>query len=262
METTPAASTRGIVTDSYALITPENLVDNRLPYFEDTIARPLATPRFPGACLGQYLLDFGTRGRSLQPLGGDFENFVYQVRGEAVVEAAGDAHPMAPGAFCYFPLGAEFALSASGAEPSQTLWTKRRYDPVRGVPMPNPVAGHQSDVPSIKPEAPASYTYQELLPTADPSYDMAMNVLTADPGGSIGIIEMHHQEHGLLMLDGQGVYYLAGRYHQVFKGDYIYMAPYCPQSFWATGSSPASYLLYKDINRDGFFAAPDSAAGA
>jgi len=76
--------------------------------------------------------------------------------------------------------------------------------------------------------------------------------LTAKPGGSIGIVEIHHQEHGLFMLSGQGVYYLAGDCHEVVKGDYIYMAPYCPQSFYATGDGAASYLLYKDVNRDGF----------
>ena len=34
--------------------------------------------------------------------------------------------------------------------------------------------------------------------------------------------------------------------------DFIYMAPYCPQSFVATGDEPAEYLLYKDVYRDGF----------
>ena len=34
-------------------------------------------------------------------------------------------------------------------------------------------------------------------------------------------------------------------------GDFIYMAPYCPQSFVA-GDEPAEYLLYKDVWRDGF----------
>ena len=83
-----------------------------------------------------------------------------------------------------------------------------------------------------------------------------MNVLTAQPGGSIGMIEIHHQEHGLLMLSGQGVYYLAGDFHEVQKGDYIYMAPYCPQSFYGIGDQATSYLLYKDVNRDGFSVHP------
>jgi (S)-ureidoglycine aminohydrolase len=36
----------------------------------------------------------------------------------------------------------------------------------------------------------------------------------------------------------------------VQKDDYIYMAPYCPQFFYATGWETGRYILYKDINRD------------
>ena len=36
------------------------------------------------------------------------------------------------------------------------------------------------------------------------------------------------------------------------QGDFIYMAPYCPQGFEAGGDVPAEYLLYKDVYRDGF----------
>jgi (S)-ureidoglycine aminohydrolase len=38
----------------------------------------------------------------------------------------------------------------------------------------------------------------------------------------------------------------------VEEHDFIYMAPYCPQSFTADDESPAEYLLYKDVYRDGF----------
>jgi (S)-ureidoglycine aminohydrolase len=38
----------------------------------------------------------------------------------------------------------------------------------------------------------------------------------------------------------------------VGEGDFIYMAPYCPQSFTAADDTPAEYLLYKDVFRDGF----------
>ena len=39
---------------------------------------------------------------------------------------------------------------------------------------------------------------------------------------------------------------------EVERDDFIYMAPYCPQSFVASGTEPAEYLLYKDVYRDGF----------
>ena len=36
----------------------------------------------------------------------------------------------------------------------------------------------------------------------------------------------------------------------VKAGDVIWMASYCPQWFVAMGKTPASYIYYKDVNRD------------
>ena len=36
---------------------------------------------------------------------------------------------------------------------------------------------------------------------------------------------------------------------EVKAGDFIWMAPYCPQWFGAIGKEPAKYLIYKDFNR-------------
>jgi (S)-ureidoglycine aminohydrolase len=35
----------------------------------------------------------------------------------------------------------------------------------------------------------------------------------------------------------------------VTAGDFIWMAPWCPQWFGALGKVPAKYLIYKDWNR-------------
>ena len=56
-------------------------------------------------------------------------------------------------------------------------------------------------------------------------------------------------EHGLLMLAGGGIYRLGDRWYPVTAGDFIWMAPYCPQWFGALGKTPAKYLIYKDWNR-------------
>jgi glyoxylate utilization-related uncharacterized protein len=66
------------------------------------------------------------------------------------------------------------------------------------------------------------------------------------------VLEVHDEEHGLYMTAGAGSYHLAGAQHEVREHDFVYMAPYCPQSFVATGDAPAEYLLYKDVYRDGF----------
>ena len=63
------------------------------------------------------------------------------------------------------------------------------------------------------------------------------------------LAEVHVMEHGLLMVEGQGVNRLGDCWYPVQKGDAIWMASYCPQWFVAMGKTPASYLYYKDVNR-------------
>ena len=52
------------------------------------------------------------------------------------------------------------------------------------------------------------------------------------------------------MVEGRGIYYLNRDFIEVQKDDFIYMAPYCPQFFYATGWETGRYLVYKDVNRD------------
>ena len=86
-----------------------------------------------------------------------------------------------------------------------------------------------------------------LLP-GDPQFDFAVNTMTFQPGASLPMVEMHIMEHGLLMLEGEGIYRLSERWYPVAAGDFIYMAPYCPQWFGALGKKPTKYLIYKDWN--------------
>jgi (S)-ureidoglycine aminohydrolase len=66
------------------------------------------------------------------------------------------------------------------------------------------------------------------------------------------MVEMHVMEHGLIMLEGGGIYRLGDSWYPVTAGDFIWMAPWCPQWFGAIGKVPAKYLIYKDWNRHPF----------
>jgi (S)-ureidoglycine aminohydrolase len=57
-------------------------------------------------------------------------------------------------------------------------------------------------------------------------------------------------EHGLYFLQGKGIYFLGDDWMEVQADDFIWMGPYCPQSFYATGPAPARYLYYKNVNRE------------
>ncbi len=88
-----------------------------------------------------------------------------------------------------------------------------------------------------------------LLPPDNAAFDFPVNTMEYQPGPSQSMVEIHVMEHGLLMLEGGGIYRLGDAWYPVAKGDFIWMAPFCPQWFGALGKTPAKYLIYKNINR-------------
>ena len=141
--------------------------------------------------------------------------------------------------------GSRFRLVARSK--ARLIWLKKPYVPFRDAP--HDVVGNESDVKGEPFMEISELLLKKLLPD-DVAFDMAMNIFTFPPGFSLPITETHVMEHGLYMLQGQGVYYLGNRWMEVQAGDFIWMGPYCPQSFYATSSEPARYIYYKDVNRD------------
>lgn len=89
---------------------------------------------------------------------------------------------------------------------------------------------------------------QKLLPTDD-AFDAEFNLMSFRPGALLAYVETHFMEHGLLMLDGGGVYRLDNSWYPVGAGDAIWMGPHVPQWFGALGRDSARYLIYKNYNR-------------
>jgi (S)-ureidoglycine aminohydrolase len=122
------------------------------------------------------------------------------------------------------------------------------YQPVAGVAPPTFLTGNEADVASIALMGDADLQVRSLLPDL-PGFDFAVNTMTYQPGASLSMVEVHVMEHGLLMLEGGGIYRLGEAWYPVQAGDFIWMAPFCPQWFGALGKQPAKYLIYKDWNR-------------
>jgi (S)-ureidoglycine aminohydrolase len=89
---------------------------------------------------------------------------------------------------------------------------------------------------------------RSLVPD-DAAFDFRVNTMTYQPGAGLPMVEIHVMEHGLLMLEGGGIYRLGDSWYPVEAGDFVWMAPYCPQWFGAIGKIPAKYLIYKDWDR-------------
>src|SRR5204862_4975240 len=123
------------------------------------------------------------------------------------------------------------------------------YSPLAGVAPPELRFGQEQNVEGVPFLGDPDAVLKTFLPT-EPAFDLAVNLFTFRPGAALPMVEIHIMEHGLLMVEGQGVYRLGDSWYPVQQGDVIWMASYCPQWFVAMGKGPARYLYYKDVNRD------------
>ena len=233
--------TRGALRASHLLQTPDTFVRAPLPGMVRASAVVHAGPAL-GAGFTQYSAELEAGG-ALGPRHG--QRFVYVLEGDLVC----GGQPLGPGGY---------AFAAEGAGESSGSWTSERgarlaviekpYHSLAGSPAPAAFSGDESAAASKPLLDDPSIQVRCLLPDA-PAFDFAVNVMTYDPGASLPTVEMHVMEHGLLMLAGEGIYRLGDSWYPVAAGDFIWMAPYCPQWFGALGKIPAKYLIYKDWNR-------------
>jgi (S)-ureidoglycine aminohydrolase len=249
---------RGALGRGYTVVTPANHYPSRLPEFGDQPVVKLVTPRLAPSRIGEYLVSLEPGGGTVRTVEAGFETFFYGLVGSAVLLAEGAEHPLGAGAFAYLPGWASYDLRA-GAMAGRVLIVKRRYEVHSGSDAPGALRGHRDDERFAETAVPG-FTRRELLPVADPAWDFNMSLLRFDPGVGLDKVEVHDEEHGLYMTEGGGTYVLGSEAHEVREGDFIYMAPYCPQGFTAGPAGAAEYLLYKDVWRDGFQARPASIA--
>ena len=235
---------------AFTIVRPENRYASRLPNLRDALVYKLVTPRMAPARFGEYVLAFEPGGGSSEPVAGGFEDFLYALSGELGVRADGIEFGLRPGSWSYLPPDMSFELDG-GDGPAELLWVKRRLEPWPGLGTPEARAGHRDDEPFSDTDVPG-LRRRELLDPSDARLDFNMSLLVFDAGVSLPQIEIHDEEHGLYMTSGGGRYHLDGAEHEVAAHDFIYMAPYCAQSFTASSKGPAEYLLYKDVYRDGF----------
>ena len=150
------------------------------------------------------------------------------------------------GTYAYIPPGADARMTASRV--SRLLVIEKPYQASEGSKTPELVIGNEGAIVSQPLQGDEGVLVRSLIPD-DPSFDFAVNTMTFQPGASLPMVEIHVMEHGLLMLSGGGIYRLCDKWYPVTAGDFIWMAPYCPQWFGALGKTPAKYLIYKDWNR-------------
>ena len=238
---------RARIRQRYALFPIEGFPTSRLPAWRGAEVRILASPAI-GASFAQYLVDCQPGGGTTSKPDGRVETFVYLMDGHATfTTTANTAATLGPGGFALVPPHVGFDLSATTA--AKVLVLRKAYEPADAVPVFDTTVGHAADVPAPAWMEIPQARLQTLVPDELP-FDMAMNIFTFEPGFGLPYVETHVMEHGALILQGKGLYYLDGDWMEVEAGDFIWMGPFCPQSFYATGPTPAKYIYYKNVNRE------------
>ena len=226
----------------HLLQTPDSFVRTSLPGLVRGVAIVHTGPA-AGAGFTQYTVECEAGGTlaSTSP-----QRFVYVLEGEVRLFDLGGTRTLVAGGFAYVPADGSNGLEAVSA--ARVAVIEKPYVPLPGTTLPSLLVGRESEVTSVPLMGDEAIQVRALLPT-DAAFDFAVNTMTYQPGASLPQVEMHVMEHGLLMLEGGGIYRLGEHWYPVAAGDFIWMAPFCPQWFGALGKVPAKYLIYKDVNR-------------
>ncbi|KAH9776941.1 (S)-ureidoglycine aminohydrolase [Citrus sinensis] len=217
--------TRSVYKRDHALITPESHVFSPLPEWTNTLGAYLITPAM-GSHFAMYLANMQENARSALPPH-DVERFIFVVQGSAMLtNASGVSSKLMVDSYAYLPPNFEHSLRAEG---SATLVVfERRYASLEN---------------HITEQIVGSTDKQPLLETPG-------EIMDFQPGDFLNVKEVHYNQHGLLLLEGQGIYRLGDSWYPVQAGDVIWMAPFVPQWYAALGKTRTRYLLYKDVNRN------------
>ncbi|KAL4458393.1 hypothetical protein ABPG75_013258 [Micractinium tetrahymenae] len=233
--------TRSVYERNYALVTPESLVFAGNPLWANASTAHIISPAV-GANFAMILVTMRKHSHGAAPPSGH-ERFLFVLDGVVEVTAGEQTVQLRADDYAYLPAGMEHSVrSAAGAG---LLLYERRYA-LKG--SPRFVHGHTQEQPLLPTEGEV-FALRKLLPqTSD--YDFNVHVMDFLPGEHLNVKEVHYNQHGLLLLQGKGIYRLGSDWYPVQAGDAIWMAPYVPQWYAALGTQESRYILYKDTTVD------------
>jgi (S)-ureidoglycine aminohydrolase len=234
--------TRSSQQRDHMLLTPDTFVRIVLPGMKNAEAVVHVAPAL-GARFAEYTVEFAAGGE----LGGTTaQRFLYVVEGGVTLEAGGGKSDLGARAFAYVPQG--MAHRVCGAQNSRVIVIEKPYAGTPGAAAPTLLVSSEDAVTSEALDGDSALQVKHLLPD-EFAFDFAVNSMVYQPGASLSMVEMHVMEHGLMMLEGGGIYRLGDSWYPVTAGDFVWMGPWCAQWFGAIGKVPAKYLIYKDWNR-------------
>lgn len=233
--------TRSSQARNHLLLTPDTFVRTVLPGMKRCAAIVHAGPDL-GARFTEYTAEFEATGELGET---SAQRFLYVIEGRLRIEPQGKTE-ICSGGYAYLPAATLHKVVA--LDSTQAIVIEKPYLELNSVAPPQPIISSEDAVAAHALNDDSGLQVKCLLPD-DASFDFAVNTMVYQPGAALSQVEMHIMEHGLLMLAGGGIYRLGDSWYPVTAGDFIWMAPWCPQWFGAIGKVPAKYLIYKDSNR-------------
>jgi (S)-ureidoglycine aminohydrolase len=227
---------------NHLLVTADTFVRAPLPGMKKATAIVHISPAL-GAGFTEYTTEFESGGELGETTA---QRFLYVLEGSISVEAERKRQDLDPRGYAYIPQG--FSHRVAAKKVSRVAVIEKTYQKLENAPAPGLIVSKEDAVKSQALNDDKDLQVKCLLPD-NPSFDFAVNTMTYQPGAALSMVEMHVMEHGLIMLEGGGIYRLGDSWYPVTAGDFVWMGPWCPQWFGAIGKKPAKYLIYKDWNR-------------
>lgn len=231
---------------SHALITPETFVRTTLAEWPGSgIIVHIAPVMGLRTRFMQYTAEMPAGARATASPAG-YQRFAFVLEGEVQTEVGGERRTLHEYDYVFLPAGEAHTLEAS--QPSRLAVFEKPYEAAPGVNPPPVHWGNERRAEAVPFEGDDHLLARKLLPDS-PEFDFMVSTMSFAPGATLPYGEIHYMEHGLLMLEGQGIYQLQEHYYPVQRGDVIWMGAFCPQWYGALGRDWSKYLLYKDMNR-------------
>lgn len=245
----PLGQTRTSIQANHAFIAPDGHVTATLAGWHNTQGIILISPQMRNLPrFSQYVALMEAGAISALPLE-NVQRFVYVLENAVNLELDEQTIELSQGHFAYIPANMEHQLIAKTK--TQLLIFEKPYtrshlavDSATQLHTGN--AWESAGEPFLGDED----TYLRTLLPTEIQYDMAINLFTFQSGAALPFVETHIMEHGLYLLEGQGIYRLDDSWYPIQAGDVIWMGAYCPQWFCAFGKTQSTYIYYKDMNRD------------
>ncbi|ESQ55733.1 hypothetical protein EUTSA_v10026866mg [Eutrema salsugineum] len=248
--------TRSVYKRDHALITPESHVysplpdcykirQNRCSNLQDKHIRGVFDHTGNGFPFVMYFAKMKEMSSSGLPPQ-DIERLVFVIEGAVTLtNTSSSSKKLTVDSYAYLP--PNFYHSLDCVESATLVVFERRYAHL-GSLTTELIVGSTDKQPLL--ETPGEvFELRKLLPVSL-AYDFNIHIMDFQPGEFLNVKEVHYNQHGLLLLEGQGIYRLGDNWYPVQAGDVIWMAPFVPQWYAALGKTRSRYLLYKDVNRN------------